>query len=318
MPSESDWRWKLRLFVSADLVGSTAYKASQSEKSSPIWASTFKEFFREFPATIEAQYAKLPDKHVDCNHHFKPWKFLGDEILFSVELRKFQESVSHIWVFKDAISEFPKSWARKNVPLSLKATAWLAGFPVTNTEIEIQTETGNSLDFIGPSIDLGFRIARYSESRKFVLSADLALMVLDAIHDTEIHDGKYQLILHGREALKGVIGNQPYPITWIDMRDGDPEVEEELLGVSHTHIPNKLTDYLRRFIDSSFPKLRRPFIDGDPHEKYGHVPEDLRSIREQMQAEESDRGFLDPGAQPDPAPSGPPRQPDEPQPTQPE
>jgi len=150
--SMPDWSWKLRFFASADLVGSTAYKQSKSG-STQEWARTFKEFFRSFPETVAAAYSRVPDKCPKCNERLLPWKFSGDEILFNAQLLNHHEVLSHLAAFKSAVREFPIEWEKKGVPLKLKATAWVAGFPVNNTELQID---GGALDFIGPSIDLGF------------------------------------------------------------------------------------------------------------------------------------------------------------------
>ena len=285
----SDWRWKLRLFASADLVGSTAFKATQSASPTPDWPATFREFFRDFPAFLETRYAALSAAHRRCEQFLKPWKFLGDEILFVVELKGWHEALTHVAALRSAISEFPKiGWAAKKPALKLKAVAWLAGVPVTNTELSISSGTSESLDFIGPSIDLGFRIAKFAEPRKLVLSADLALLLLDAIDDLEVDRSAYKLGFVGREILKGVIGNEPYPILWLGVPDDTFFLEEELLRVSCD--PGKLKDYLRKYLDTT-PKLMRPFIDGDVHPKYRSIPEEFVKLRDQMQSEDSNREY---------------------------
>lgn len=283
----SDWNWKLRLFLSADLVGSTAFKASKHEKFAPEWAPTFKDFFQEFPAAIEAQYGKLPDKFVRTANRITPWKFSGDEILFWVELKDHREIATHIWSFKCALKSFPDQWKQKQVPLRLKAAGWLAGFPVTNSEITI----GRSLDFIGPGIDLGFRVTRFADERRFPLTADAALMLLDAVQSCELKSDTFHLFYHGSEILKGANSGKPYPIVWLDVNDGQAELEEELLGIKRVHSPSKLGDYLRRFLDET-PTARRPFIYGDQDLRYGKVSPALEEIRREMEAEETGRTYL--------------------------
>lgn len=317
MPPESDatplddlWRWKLRLFTSADLVGSTAFKAARGDS---CWAATFKEFFSGFPQFVEAAYADLSPKLPECAERLKPWKFSGDEILFWVELRNFSHAAAHVLALKCAIGKFAEAWAAKEVPLRLKATAWLAGFPVTNTEIYIGDESedqAKTLDFIGPSIDLGFRIAKFCDERRFVISADLALMLLDAVDALEIDRKHFHIHLHGRESLKGVIGNKPYPILWLDMRDGQPLLEERLLGIQRDFRSDDLKDYLRQFLDET-PQLRRPFIAGDGHHRYGAEDPKLTELREEMRAEETNRHYLSQGES-EPPGEGAPREPSPP------
>lgn len=293
MSSESsDWNWKLRLFTSADLVGSTAYKASKTDSR---WAPTFKEFFSEFPSALANAYNELPEKFPTPPSRLQSWKFSGDEILSWVQLNSSTHVPSHLWAFKKAVNEFPGMWKFKELPLKLKATAWLAGFPVTNTEIRIAAgEHGSApfLDFIGPSMDLGFRIAKYTTVRQFVISADLALMLLDASDHLETDRKLFQLHLHGLEPLKGVIDNEPYPIFWIDMRDGAPLLEETLLGVRRDFRADDIKEYLRSFIDGT-PKLRRPFIENDQLARYSAPDKELEELRQEMQAEGTLRFYTD-------------------------
>jgi hypothetical protein len=284
-----DWEWKLRLFASADLVGSTAYKQSKAD-TPQHWAPTFKEFFRSFPAAVETAYGQLPIKCPACQDKLVPWKFSGDEILFHTTLEDSTHSVSHIAAFKHAVAKFPEEWAQKQLPLKLKATAWVAGFPINNTELEMQASGVTTLDFIGPGIDLGFRIARFSDTRRFILSADLALLILDSIDRTECSGNHFQIHFQGKESLKGVIGNAPYPILWLDMHDGTDDQEDLLLGVKRTPQPDVLKPYLRNFLDNT-PTLMRPFIDGDSDSKYSQIPPGHDAMRREMEAEESGRGY---------------------------
>ena len=314
MSSESEmgpWRWKLRLFASADLVGSTAYKAGQSAAQSPEWVSTFTEFFRDFPEAIRSQYDELPAlKHCPVVvDQLTPWKFLGDEILFAVELTRHQDAASHILAFKNALRVFPEVWRKKSLPLRLKGAAWLAGFPITNREVSVPAPNGAPIvDYIGPSMDLGFRIAKFCDARKLVLSADLALMLLDGVDSIEWKKELFHLLLGGKEVLKGVIGNEGYPVVHLHMQDGVFSLEEKLLGSNHECDWARLTDYLREFIDEHSPRLIRPFIAGDTTGKYGSVPDTFVKLRKQLRAEESDRGYTDPSTTSPPEARGPERE----------
>lgn len=81
------WDWKLRLFASADIAGSTAFKARRSEAVVPEWAPTFREFLLSFPDAVQTEYSRLPDKSPVTDLTLKPWKFSGDEAIFCVQLR---------------------------------------------------------------------------------------------------------------------------------------------------------------------------------------------------------------------------------------
>ena len=300
--------------MSADLVGSTAYKATKSSELVPEWASTFREFFRGFPNFVTQQYVKVVEdgrspKFITCQNQFTPWKFLGDEILFHVELKDHTEVPSHLWVFQQAITHFPNDWAQKKVPLRLKGSAWLAGFPVTNCEIVIPSVSGETLDFIGPSLDLGFRLSKFADERRFILSADLALMLLDAVHRRKIDSQLFKIFLHGKEHLKGVIDNRPYPVVWLDFGDDEKDLEERLLGTARKSEHSAMIDYLNKFIDKNSPALFRPFIQGDSDSNYSTISPAFCGLREKMQGEDSGRGFETDSARGEPEPEGLPKLP---------
>lgn len=276
------WRWKLRVFFSADVVGSTAYKASKAHDLS--WAKDFTEFLREFPVAVDGAYSNLPKGSIDKCERMTPWKFSGDELLFHVELRSYTESATHIAAFKRAVVSHSDKWKVKKTPLSLKATAWMAGFPVTNREIVFRERGNDELDFIGPSIDLGFRIATFSSTRRFVLSPDLALTLLDAVHRLDLKWDEFQVFLHGKEELKGVNDGKPFPIVWLDMDDGVGSLEDELLGVKNSFSPHIIRKYLQEFLDET-PKMRRPFIFGDGDQRYADLPSDFDEKRAILMAD---------------------------------
>jgi hypothetical protein len=274
-----DFEWQLRLFLSVDLVGSTAYKVTEAKSEAPGWSHTFREFFRDFPLAIDKEASRLSANYAKCQEVPRPWKFSGDEILFWVTLANHHEAATHIASFKKALISFPEQWRQKSLPLKLKATAWIAGFPVTNSEIIIENGSTSTVDFIGPSIDAGFRLTKFSQPRKFILSADLALMLLDAIYRLELPWHDFHLFFDGTEPLKGVLDGEPYPIIWLDMNDGQQSVEEMLLGTSREAKPHVLKQYLAKFVDE---KMVRPFIVTDPDERYKLIPASLQKKFDRM------------------------------------
>jgi hypothetical protein len=309
--------WKLRLFASADLVGSTAYKANEAAKGSFQWASTFAEFFRSFPDYVKGWYGheEMPpyrdSKHCSLpKQRLSPWKFLGDEILFEVEVSRYEDVACHIWAFQRALAEYPKmQWVGKAATrnLRLKGTAWLAGFPVTNRKLLIK-RTGETPihDYLGPSMDVGFRIAKFSEQGRLVLSVDLALMLLEAA-DGIAWESHFYPVLHGKEVLKGVIGNEGYPIVFLHATQGLRTAEEELLRREFHCDRTQLKSYLRDFISQQGSKLFRPFIDnGDGRvDMYSTKPSDIERQREEMiAAEKLVKDYADQSSKEPPAAKG--------------
>ena len=169
--------------MSADIVGSTAYKASKTDNFTPEWAQIFGSFFDAFPSLLSSAYESLDDEYFKQAKNLKAWKFSGDEILFSVELNDYVDALSHLAAFMKVLDDYPKNnWLAKSIPLRLKGTAWVAGFPVMNAVIN---STDFPEDYIGPSMDTGFRLAKFATPRKLVVSIELAHILLNSAF--EIH-----------------------------------------------------------------------------------------------------------------------------------
>src|SRR3546814_20697194 len=66
------------------------------------------------------------------------------------------------------------------------------------------------LDFIGPDLDLGFRLSKFARPARLLLSLDLVEMLLAADNRADV-----VLYLVGREELQGVMFGSPYPIIWM-------------------------------------------------------------------------------------------------------
>src|SRR3546814_4574183 len=102
----------------------------------------------------------------------------------------------------------------QTLPLRLKGTAWLADLSENNIALEIPELSSNDvaphLDFIGPDLDLGFRLSKFARPASLLLSLDLVEMLLAADNRADV-----VLYLVGREELKGVMFGRPYPIRWM-------------------------------------------------------------------------------------------------------
>ena len=322
MRDPQDKPWKLRLFASVDLVGSTAYKAARAPRHGSEWAIAFSEFFSGFPGSVAAQYAHparpkypQPSERDTPSELLQPWKFLGDEILFSVVLKQHEDVACHVWALQNAMSEFPKVWGKAGdpPPLGLKGTAWLAGFPVTNTTIRIVRPGEAPVpDYIGPSIDLGFRIAKFANETRLVLSADLALMLLEGA-DGLGWESHFYPVLHGKEVLKGVIGNQGYPIIYLHTRHGERTPEEALLRTEYHCDRTQLKVYLRSLINSPGSMLFRPFIENDPSGKYADIPVAMIEQRKELFSQLAGPDYQNQNDSPPPV-EGPVKAPDPPAP----
>ena len=205
---------KLFLLFSADVIDSTAMKARMAGKSDG-WLPLFKRFYTAFPKFLVAK-----------SKSFKLWKYVGDEILFYVEINDQDEIVKHVMFFKETLEhwnnrEYEKvnNVEYKDEPYTyLKGCIWLAQTPDIDKELEMNYSILNlSLkDFAGPSVDCGFRIAKFSSLSHMMISID----VLCACYK----DSNLSFYFLNSEYLKGVYdGKIKYPLFFILMKDGDSD-----------------------------------------------------------------------------------------------
>lgn len=254
----------VRLFVSVDLVGSTAYKngtenAQDGSKygSGPPWADVFKNFYNGFPKWFERPL----DGYLSLEPEIRPRlvKTIGDELLLQAMIRTHHDARNIIRFLSAALPAYTNT-NLSDKPLLLKATAWVAGFPINNFEVPFEEEGGKSGggDYIGPSIDTGFRIAKMATPSKLVVSVDLALLLLQGQDALDLH-------FEGTENLKGVLGGKPYPILWFTVAGRDSELLRAELDLRRDR-PTKdaLQRYCEKYIDSCEGTwLIRPYLRED-------------------------------------------------------
>lgn len=287
----------MRLFLSADIVGSTAYKNKRQQddgKPSPRskprvvqrpkpgvqpWLETFNSFYEDLPRSLNSRYRPSKDNRGPTPPTL--WKTLGDEVVFVTELSDRTHANVHIRHFRSTLRAYRKVLERADDKLNIKGTAWLAGFPVGNSKMTLTDSASGRQwpDFIGPSMDIGFRLKDFAGPRRIAVSVELAYLL--AIGD----DGANRsLRLHLADAvpLKGVIGHKPYPAFWIDA--GDSGRVDDLVKLERPlRRPAPWPDvraYCKEFILAHSPPLFLPFIEGDPsfNEKPPGYERDLHAI----------------------------------------
>jgi len=200
-----------RLFLSVDMVGSTEFKARFTGQGSEGWLATFKAFFTSFPLMVAGQigFEFLDD---DSTPAIEVWKVMGDEVVFVTQPESPEELTSVLLALLRTMRMYEEKHFQ-DLPLRLKGTAWLADLAGSNIEIEIpelSSGQGAHIDYIGPDIDLGFRISKFARPASIVVSLDVLEVVLGARNAA-----KAALYMIGREALKGVMFGRPYPIVWM-------------------------------------------------------------------------------------------------------
>lgn len=267
---------KLRIFFSVDVIGSTEYKHNLKEDGIHQWLPFFENFYREFPIIFRA---KIEEEETDIKKQddFYPeiWKSLGDEILFVAELVSHRHASLLIRSFKRSLEDYNKKIIQSD--LSVKGTSWIAGFPVYNAELIFDSDKDSKepkVDYIGPSIDIGFRLSKYSVETKMVISVDLAYLLLKDI------ENKLVLVFEGRHKLKGVGGDRGYPLIYVIVDAVSPNAAEvEAIGKPDIA---KLNIFVKEFLNSKGFNI--PFILSDPLvcKKPMEYDKKLKSITEMM------------------------------------
>ncbi|WGS85730.1 hypothetical protein [Methylomonas sp. UP202] len=330
---------ELRLFLSADIVGSTAFKqltrrgasARLDDNSLPgkvpveSWVYAISGFFREFSTGFQRKWAlikkDLPDDWAAVvKAEPKFWKGRGDEILYSARLTDPREALALIRAWVETMHEQRSKFQTRDdeAILDIKGSAWIAGFPINNAFVCFENNFGDTpensdihddpvisafelyrnkcdsnghqivVDYIGPSIDTGFRIATLATPRKFIISVDLAYLVAYAALDIKsTYQGgvrKPEIYFDGRVSLKGVTGGCAYPCFWLDAGKGDRLNEHEdklsnLRPVTHEMVRDFCDEY---FKSSQHRFVMRPFIQHCGFGHFDNVPQRHDELMNQL------------------------------------
>ncbi len=218
---------KTLMFLSADIVEATKFKESvQGPGESPAWFDAFEAFFRELPLVLMGQVATA-FAEVETLPNIGVWKVFGDELIFRVEPRSADEALRLTEAFYRSLvaygSRFFERWQ-----LRIRGCCWAARSPGHNIEFQIPEMAGGNgaadstyTDYLGPDVDLGFRLAHHAGRGQLIVSLNLAeaLAALPAQRDVRFHH-------LGQAVLKGVFHGRPYPLIMITILDRGPEFLE--------------------------------------------------------------------------------------------
>lgn len=221
------------LFLSCDIVGSTAYK----QRRNALWQKTFLSFYRVFPQMV-GEHTR--EKSYDPN--FNLWKPIGDELIFTSRVRTEADvnAAVHIWL--DAMREYEESVLGEE-GLATKGGAFIATFPGPDSQssiprdplseksdkgvVELNDEAIASqspdylFDYFGPSIDTGFRVINACSRRYFTMSVEVAWAIARHLEDSNVISTHELLLLDTRE-FKGVWDGRAYPLFALDRDHEDP------------------------------------------------------------------------------------------------
>jgi len=223
-------------------VGSTGFKggigAEVKDSVHPVWMTEMRRFYQRFPRLLRAQFdkeAKAANLVASARSSFpNTWKTVGDEIIFCCRVCRSDHLVCIMNAFIQALAEYGDVLEKNGGHLDVKGTAWLAAFPSPNITVEMSSDDQRSFsifpdeqmesradiaphefDFLGKSIDCGFRLGKFSSADKFALSVELALALCEA---AESNGHRFIGVFNydGRTELRGVLAGHPYPIVTID------------------------------------------------------------------------------------------------------
>lgn len=189
----------LQLFLSTDLAGSTAFKQARKPE---VWQRFFRGFYRQLPAYL-AEYTNSNGVRT-----LPLWKTLGDEIVFSVDLLSSREIPLFVSAFRSAVAAYRREILSSPGGIDLKCAGWTAGFPVGNMRVSL---AAGQTDYIGPGMDIGFRLVKEASPQRMLISVELAFLLSIAA----LRDSPRIFLDHGLD-LKGVNKGRPYPLLWLD------------------------------------------------------------------------------------------------------
>lgn len=193
------------------------------------WLESQSKLFEDFNGHFIANLIKNYNKNLsDSDSEKFLWKAIGDELVYVFEVKNRNEIHNICLSFLSAVYYMDEKFSKTNY-YRLKASAWTAGFPIRNREIFFPfpqtytkiSENGHEnlidynypqLDFIGPDIDIGFRIGKFCWPGILAVSMDLAQLLTECRLPN-------RLIVRfvGWENLKGVWNDIHYPIFWVNL-----------------------------------------------------------------------------------------------------
>lgn len=245
----------LRIFLSADLAGSTAFKQNHSANE---WQDFFRGFYSQLPTYVEQEFGPAESR-------LALWKTIGDEIVFSAELRISRDAPRMVQAFRKGVAAYRREIITPERGLDVKCAAWTAGFPVGNLQVELPG-SGGQYDYIGPGMDIGFRLVKEASPRRMLVSVELACILSLPAFDEP------QIIVGPSLSLKGVGKGRRYPCLWLDCFPAADsagwdsiELGEEALRKAwpSAAAADELHRWCRAWIEHMGPPFHVPFIESD-------------------------------------------------------
>jgi len=192
---------KIYLFLSIDLIDSTKLKS--------ILDNWQKEFY-DFLLSSYLIKKRLSDNSININI----FKVLGDEIIFIIKLDDYKDIIKDFSLLYNSLMDFQENYLIKDIKLKFKTSSWIIHTKdKLNMPFTMEESSNEILDFIGPQMDEGFRIAKsFSRCGQTVISLELAYFLLN--NKKGSIDEISPIYFLGMDELKGVWNGNKYPILW--------------------------------------------------------------------------------------------------------
>ncbi|HGG64165.1 MAG TPA: hypothetical protein ENK34_06265 [Rhodobacteraceae bacterium] len=267
--------YRVRLFLSVDLSGSTAFKNSDAgehrqDGPTPKWVTVFQQFYTDFPARFKTNYHNEKNEAVGNDGCPELWKAVGDELVFCGRITNKKSCAVALNSFINTLHQYREILHNDGINLNLKGTGWLAAFPEPNRAVQLRRTNEDpellsasealekcaddkpfDYDFLGKAIDTGFRIAGTAKPERFVLSVQLARILAD---DPAKSGFGHSIRFARPKSLKGVNRDEPYPLLYIDTMKHLPnehlhEKERQLLGEGSPPNRDEFASYLKCYCE---------------------------------------------------------------------
>lgn len=216
------------VFFSFDLVNSTRYKSIDRDR----WPLVISRFYELVKDGITKRLAGV-----------RLWKYIGDELLLHKRIRFSGDIYDCVPQAHDVllttIERLHREFPDTKPILSVKGVVWCArvhqvapqDIAALPAEVERKpyrnivlppsdADLREGTDFLGPDIDVGFRIAHEARGKRLVVGADLAYLLFrdrTNIRDEQHHEWvERRLRVVDLRVLKGIWGERRYPIIWYE------------------------------------------------------------------------------------------------------
>lgn len=299
------------------------YSAEDSD-----WAAILETRFREFHNMFGEELLKSQKDEENRDVHGEIdsdlWKTNGDELIYSFKIGERKQLHDLVVAFLTTIQCLDEKDVQKE-SIRLKGTGWVAGFPIRNRTVQfpgLEFRAGEDKgadyarrDYLGPDVDAGFRLAKWSHPGLMVVSIELAELLGELPKGLKQVRGKCV----GRQKLKSVWDDKPYPIIWITLPEGmdfdykafepwedldDALVRNWLDDAASLDEIGKLSDEIgktRRRLPQSLG-LVKPYIV--PEEGEDSIPAEHKVILKILRSLSEGSGGPQDGAGPDPRTEG--------------